>query len=157
MDKLQLKILKGLIDSGQYDIYLTIGNSEHKQKVTSLKYKNDGRSGDLVTDYLVYNPYQVGVKHISIYTKPKELRFFSGSGKPNTLTYEGTDWLCTPFEDIKPGDIALDIKTLRETYLVLGTFIHEGFEMVNVHKDLINQRMIHKEDVVIIRPIYLKK
>lgn len=148
MTSSQITLLKQLIDSTDYRVYVKLNGK--RELATQL------RIGSKILQCYSFscNPYQLTTSMVDIYKVSRPLKFFSSNGN-NTLNFQGLTWLCIKQREVRPGDILLDAKSLKDTYLAT-TMVSEVdntiFAFCPIQKEIIS--LIYIEDVVAIRAVF---
>ena len=121
----QITLLKQLIDSTDYRVYVKLNGK--RELATQLR----------------------------IGSKKSQAILQCYSFSCNTLNFQGLTWLCIKPREVRPGDILLDAKNLKDTYLAT-TMVSEVdntiFAFCPIQKEIISLTYI--EDVVAIRAVF---
>lgn len=155
MTSSQITLLKQLIDSTNYRVYVKLnGKRELATQLRIGSKKNQAILPILQCYSFSCNPYQLTTSMVDIYKVSRPLKFFSSNGN-NTLNFQGLTWLCIKQREVRPGDILLDAKNLKDTYLAT-TMVSEVdntiFAFCPIQKEIIS--LIYIEDVVAIRAVF---
>ena len=150
----QITLLKQLIDSTDYRVYVNLYGK--RELATQLRIGSKESQAILQCYSFSCNPYQLTTSMVDIYKVSRPLEFFSSSSNGNnTLNFQGLTWLCIKQREVRPGDILLNAKNLKDTYLAT-TMVSEVdntiFAFCPIQKEIISLTYI--EDVVAIRAVF---
>lgn len=152
MTSSQITLLKQLIDSTDYRVYVKLNGK--RELATQLRIGSKKSQAILQCYSFSCNPYQLTTSMVDIYKVSRPLEFFSSNGN-NTLNFQGLTWLCIKQREVRPGDILLNAKNLKDTYLAT-TMVSEVdntiFAFCPIQKEIISLTYI--EDVVAIRAVF---
>lgn len=147
----QITLLRELIDSTDYRVYVKLNG---KRELAQLRIGSKKSQAILQCYSFSCNPYQLTTSMVDIYKVSRPLKFFSSNGN-NTLNFQGLTWLCIESREVRPGDILLNAKNLKDTYLAT-TMVSEVdntiFAFCPIQKEIIS--LIYIEDVVAIRAVF---
>lgn len=150
----QITLLKQLIDSTDYRVYVNLYGK--RELATQLRIGSKKSQAILQCYSFSCNPYQLTTSMVDIYKVSRPLEFFSSNGNnTHTLNFQGLTWLCIKQREVRPGDILLNAKNLKDTYLAT-TMVSEVdntiFAFCPIQKEIISLTYI--EDVVAIRAVF---
>jgi hypothetical protein len=147
----QITLLRELIDSTDYRVYVKLNGK--RELATQLRMDSKKSQAILQCYSFSCNPYQLTTSMVDIYRVSRPLEFFSSGN--NTLNFQGLTWLCIKPREVRPGDILLNAKNLKDTYLAT-TMVSEVdntiFAFCPIQKEIIS--LIYIEDVVAIRAVF---